>query len=564
MKPACRLFAALLLLPAALPVRAADWQMVLRDHNRQVEIDRASIFNSDRGTKVSWARVVLTSEEARGAGYATIKALNRYDCMNRSFLTVKRVYLDANEQIIREEAVSEQAPMLVTRNSVDERLWREVCRPPTAKDLEKLADEAVRATAGGLDAKRNARPDDAKPTLAPATKTAPGNAPIAAAKPEPIPRNDPAARPVAIPARDLAAAQMRSGDISPAAAEKPQASIVPPLPRLSLPPPPERPADAPADMAGTVRQAPRVEAKPEPKGPVVAAGQSAVEARTASVPAPAARLGALEAPRATPVRQRAALDEAALAALVQHRETPVRTPRPMPVRAPPDVHDAAGWSYQGDTGPDNWGRLRPEWKLCAVGTRQSPIDLRDGVGVDLEPVKFDYRPSRFRVTDTGTTLQVDLDETMGIEVRGRRYLLEHLTLHRPSQERIGGMAHDMVAHLRHRDADGHVAMVAVLLAAGEQPNAALQMLWNNLPLDKGRSHAPAVPIDLSALLPTSPAHYLYIGSLPEPPCTEGVVWVVMKAPVSMSSEQLAVFARLYPRNSRPIQPGNGRLVLESR
>ncbi|MBS0542876.1 MAG: carbonic anhydrase family protein [Proteobacteria bacterium] len=572
-----RLLAALLLLPAALPVGAADWQMVVRDRNRQVEIDRASVFNSDRGTKVSWARVVLTAEEAATAGYATIKALNRYDCMNRSFMTVKRVYLDASEQIIREEAVSDQAPMLVARNSVDERLWQEVCRPPTAKDLEKIADEAVKATAGALDARKG--PPAAKPPVV-ATRPAPAPTPVVQAKPEPIPRADPVARPVPIAARDVAASQVRSGDIRPAEADKTRAapqtaaqgSIVPPLPRLELPPPPEGAADTRARVAAEVRQPAPAEMKPEPKvkpepsvRPEPKVREAAPARPAALAKGPASGSGALAAAvEARPARDRKALDEAALAALVQRSAAPA--PRPAPIRPQPDggVASAAAWSYDGETGPQYWGRLRPEWSVCALGTRQAPIELRDGVGVDLEPVKFDYRPSHFRVTDTGTTLRVELDEAMGMEVRGRRYLLEYLSLHRAAQQGSAGEAQDMVAQFWHRDAEGNRAMLAVPLAVGAQASPALQMLWNNLPLDRGRSFAPAATLDASTLLPTDPAHYLYIGSLPEPPCTEGVLWVVMKRPVSLSAEQLAVFTRLYPHNSRPAQPANGRLVLESR
>jgi carbonic anhydrase len=551
--------------------------MVLRDRNRQVEIDRSSIFDSDRGTKVSWARVVLTPEEAKSAGYATIKALNRYDCVNRSFLTVKRVYLDGSEQIIREEAVAEQTPMLVARNSVDERLWREVCRPPSSKDLEKVADEAVKATAGTLAAKKEVRAPAAPPPT-PAAAPIPRAAALAEAKPEPIPKADPTARPTPIPTKDTAAAQVRSGDIKQAEADQPRGSILPALPKFSLPPPPQSQPDAKAAPARPPKAEPKAEARAEVRSaPRAEPTRPAVQTQpTPSQPTPrplpVARLDAAGT-AVTPAAGGSALDEAGLAALVRQRgiaraeaqpRKPAASAGSARLAAPSRAASAPGWSYQGETGPEHWGRMRPEWKLCAVGTRQSPIDLREGVGVDLEPAKFDYQPSRFRVTDTGNTLQVELDDPMGMEVRGRRYLLEHITLHRPSQERIGGMAHDMVAHLRHRDPEGKVAMLAVLLTTGDETNAALQMLWNNLPLDKGRSYSPSPAIDIRALLPGSPGHYLYIGSLPEPPCTEDVLWVVMKQPVSMSAEQLAVFARLYPRNGRPIQPVNGRLVLESR
>lgn len=41
------------------------------------------------------------------------------------------------------------------------------------------------------------------------------------------------------------------------------------------------------------------------------------------------------------------------------------------------------WSYEGESGPDNWGRMRPEWRICEEGLRQSPIDLRDGDAVQV-------------------------------------------------------------------------------------------------------------------------------------------------------------------------------------
>jgi carbonic anhydrase len=54
-----------------------------------------------------------------------------------------------------------------------------------------------------------------------------------------------------------------------------------------------------------------------------------------------------------------------------------------------------------------------------------------------------------------------------------------------------------------------------------------------------------------------------MGSLTTPPCSEGVLWMVMKTPVPISPEQIAVFSRLYPMNARPIQSVSGRLIKES-
>lgn len=545
MTPA-RLLAALLL-SSALPVAAAEWQTVLSDQSRRVEIDRASIFDSDQGTKVSWGRVVLSAEEAESAGYATIKALNRYDCRNRSFFTIKRVYLDAAARVVREEAVADQVPLEVARNSVDERMWREVCRPPTVSDLEKVASAAGSAAA-------EARSPDARP--GPAAKVA---------RPVPIATRDEGARPMRA-GGSAAGAVKAATPAAEEAAEQPKL-VLPPLPSIR-PPRAEVPAEANTAARDGARAGPG-RAKDEPGPPVQepattrhgASSRAPVKAPPAANPRAAASRRDSGHVASSPAAARPRAEPKRLATIEVEPAEPVRV-APAAAFFRPAV--GPGWSYEGDTGPANWGRLRPDWKLCSEGTRQSPIDLRDGVAVDLAPVKFDYRATGFRITDTGNTLQVDVGEGMSMELRGRTYALQRFTLHRPSQERVGGMAHDMVAHFEHRDSEGRAAMLAVLLAAGTEANALLQTLWNNLPLDKGRDYSPPVTIDLAAFLPASPAHYLYIGSLPVPPCTEEVPWVVMKTPVAMSAEQLAVFARLYPRNGRPIQPANGRLILESR
>jgi carbonic anhydrase len=54
-----------------------------------------------------------------------------------------------------------------------------------------------------------------------------------------------------------------------------------------------------------------------------------------------------------------------------------------------------------------------------------------------------------------------------------------------------------------------------------------------------------------------------MGSMTTPPCTENVLWLVMKEPVQASPGQMALFSRLYPLNARPIQPTSGRMIKES-
>ena len=220
------------------------------------------------------------------------------------------------------------------------------------------------------------------------------------------------------------------------------------------------------------------------------------------------------------------------------------------------------WDYTGTGGPDAWGRLQPENAKCSAGTRQSPIDIRGGIAVDLEPIAFDYHASAFSVIDNGHTVQVNVAPGNAITITGRRYELVQFHFHRPSEERIDGRQYDMVVHLVHKDPEGRLAVVAVLLDRGNA-QAIVQAVWNNLPLEKGDEVHAGTRIDLAQLLPEDKRYYTYMGSLTTPPCSEGVLWMVLKQPVPISAEQVAIFAHLYPMNARPIQQADGRLIKES-
>ena len=227
-------------------------------------------------------------------------------------------------------------------------------------------------------------------------------------------------------------------------------------------------------------------------------------------------------------------------------------------------HEAhpAHWDYAGSGGPENWGQMKPEFAKCSSGTRQSPIDIRDGIKVNLDPVQFDYKSSAFRVIDNGHTVQVNVAAGNSIDVMGRHYELVQFHFHRPSEERIDGRQFDMVVHLVHKDIDGRLAVVAVLLDRGSaQP--IVQSVWNNLPLEKGDEVAARGTLNLNDLLPAERNYFTYMGSLTTPPCSEGVLWMVMKQPVQISADQVGIFARLYPMNARPIQSVAGRLIKES-
>lgn len=270
----------------------------------------------------------------------------------------------------------------------------------------------------------------------------------------------------------------------------------------------------------------------------------------------AQKLGAIQAPDAVGTHE----------LRVAPREAPA-APGPRAagsVRAKGDGHGhpRSSWSYAGEAGPEQWGKLKPEFELCGSGTRQSPIDIREGIAVDLEPIRFDYRGGSFKVIDNGHTVQVDVAPGSSIEVTGRRYELQQFHFHRPSEERIDGRQFDMSVHFVHKDPDGRLAVVAVLLERGN-PLPVLQQVWNNLPLEKNAPVPGIGEIDPAGLLPQDQRYFTYMGSLTTPPCSEGVLWMVMQKPVPASTQQVDIFSRLYPLNARPLQQASGRLIKQS-
>jgi len=226
-------------------------------------------------------------------------------------------------------------------------------------------------------------------------------------------------------------------------------------------------------------------------------------------------------------------------------------------------HAGHEWSYDGASGPSHWGDLTPEFAACGHGHRQSPIDIRKTEKADLPSIEFAYKPSPLRLIDNGHTIMINYASGSSIRVGNAKYELKQFHFHRPSEEKINGKAYDMVIHLVHADQNGHLAVVAVLLQEGTS-KPLIDQLWNHLPSEKEKEQVVSgVSINAADLLPAGHGYYTFDGSLTTPPCSEQVVWFVLKQPVHVSAAEVAKFAKLYPHDARPTEPLNDRVVKES-
>ena len=516
---------------AALPGAAApaapvaQWQPVATEAGRGVDIDRARISRLPGGKTAAWTRLTLDHavlDFEGGMRYTAVQALNHYDCAQGRFATQQRVFLlDGRE--MKSEKVS--GPLLAAKpDSLDAQVLAEVCKPRSLGE----AQDAARRVAAAATAAQEARPRPMHAEMvSDATSAPPRGVKVAENK-------APAAAPAA-----------------PVAAEKPPVE----RPRMF-----EMPVIDKSKAEDPYKNAP-----PPPS----AAAATKPAARSGPTPAEAAAARAAQAAQAKPPSKPLALPQELSR---QQRELMLATSGPrkaapkkkVPDEPPPPDYSRAQWGYAGLGAPENWHRIKPAYALCGSGKRQSPIDIRGGIRVDLEPIRFDYRPSQFRIFDSGHAIEVHVGEGNRIMMTGRSYRLISLVFRRPAEEKINGRSFDMSVQLVHQDDDGSLAVVAVMLERGSE-HPVIQTLWNYMPLEVGMDVMPPnAYIDLNRLLPENREYYTYMGSLTTPPCSEGVLWLVLKQPQQVSPQQIGIFARLYPHNARPVQPVNDRLIKESR
>ncbi len=221
------------------------------------------------------------------------------------------------------------------------------------------------------------------------------------------------------------------------------------------------------------------------------------------------------------------------------------------------------WSYDEETGPHQWHCLTSEFEVCGNGKRQTPIDITTSIKADLPPLKFDYRPIPLVIENNGHTIQVTADTGGVLKVGENSYQLLQFHSHTPSENAINGKRFDMVIHFVHQNIHGQLAVVSTLLEVGSTTNSAIDTLWKFMPQTPGEPQQHDIQIDINQLLPKEREYFTFEGSLTTPPCTEGVKWILLKQPLSISAAQLAQYRALYPENARPLQPLNGREILSS-
>ncbi len=503
---------------------AAPWFSVTRNAESVVEIDSGSLTRKGQLVR-AWSRQVYGEDQALPLGdppFRAVRYLYAYECSKRTALLIRRTYVDEQGEPIKDQLLEglEMAKDVIP-GTLQERIYDHAC---------KVSKEAA-------------------PQRAPAAKAA-------AAEPGPEKAKGKSA---------AKAALAREGQEDPLA--QPASQEAPAGVATGHDDPPTEHSSAKPKSHTKAKEAHGAKAGQHAKPVLVAKAKPIKEDETQEAEtgdsggsddgAPNAGKEPRKTEKAAVLEKKSKHDLSEKCDDCEDEDGEDREDKPhKPV---PPAH----WDYEGKNGPQNWGKLSPEFAACGTGKYQSPIDIKEGIRLSLEPVEFDYKPSLLRILDNGHTVQVNYAAGSSITVNGEKYNLVQFHFHKPSEERIGGKVFDMVVHLVHKNVIGQLAIVAVMLRNGA-PNALIQTLWTHLPLQPGKEGGRRdVKIDASQLLPAERSYYTFAGSLTTPPCTEGVLWLVMKNPMQVSRSQISAFGHLYEANARPVQPTNRRLIKES-
>lgn len=227
----------------------------------------------------------------------------------------------------------------------------------------------------------------------------------------------------------------------------------------------------------------------------------------------------------------------------------------------PAAADKPKWGYEGPFGPAQWGKLGADHALCGTGRAQSPIDLASANAEASVVISTDYRPDTLTVLNDGHTVQFNIGNGSTLVAGGMTFELVQVHFHTPAEHAIGDRTFPLEAHFVHRSATGQLAVIGVMVVAGEA-NPSLAALLRHLPMRESTAQThPDTVIDPNGLMPADHGLFRYMGSLTTPPCSEGVHWHVMAATVTASTAQIEMLGRAMGSNARPVQAANDRLIV---
>jgi carbonic anhydrase len=237
----------------------------------------------------------------------------------------------------------------------------------------------------------------------------------------------------------------------------------------------------------------------------------------------------------------------------------------MDMNLPSGVTDKCGPKFtydQGPGGPSHWEGV------CNTGHMQTPIDITQADKIPippLPPLEFSYQPAQLDMVNdcNNYEIKVRFPVNQWLKVNRKPYRLSEVRFHEPGENAVNGKRPLMTLQLVHLSPEANFLVIEVPIMVGKE-NPVIKTLWEHIPKGGKENTAADIKINAMDLLPADHGFYRFPGSLTTPICNEGVQWYLMKSPIEMSEAQIAKYKKYYHGTARPLQPLNGRPVVESK
>ena len=207
--------------------------------------------------------------------------------------------------------------------------------------------------------------------------------------------------------------------------------------------------------------------------------------------------------------------------------------------------------------------------ICQNGKLQAPLNIKSEKAIQCEQnceLLFYYRSSICSIINNAGNLIIDYDAGSYVNYKSQVYQLEKISFTIPGSNKIDNHNYPMEMFLWHKSLDvGEILIVSVFIDINEAQSRSKEffdILSNPLPKYNGRDKIYNTPEDWTVYnaIPELKSFYVYLGSLPQSPCTENVIWIILDNPVNMGHKTYNNIKNIIKKNSRKIQRVNGRVI----
>ncbi|XP_063327211.1 carbonic anhydrase-related protein 10-like isoform X2 [Pelmatolapia mariae] len=235
--------------------------------------------------------------------------------------------------------------------------------------------------------------------------------------------------------------------------------------------------------------------------------------------------------------------------------------------------DEGWWAYkdvvQGSfvPVPSFWGLVNSAWNLCAIGKRQSPIDIETSHMIFdpyLTPLRLNTGGHKMGGTmyNTGKHVSLRPDKAHLVNISGGplgySYRLEEIRVHFGSEDSQGSehllngqgfpgevqLIHynqDLYANYSEAAKSPHgIAVVSIFIKLSENSNAFLNRMLNRDTITRINYKHDAfllMGLNIADLYPDTTRYITYEGSITIPPCYETSTWILINKPVYVTQMQ---------------------------